>query len=52
MTDERYFRVTLSEESHRVVLMALKMLNAGDEESAAENEGTIQEFINTTEEVR
>jgi hypothetical protein len=52
MSEARYFRVTLSEEQHRVVEQAIRDLRAGDEESEAENEALLKAFLETTEEVK
>lgn len=51
MPQPRYFRVTLSEEQHRVVEQAIRDLRAGDEESDAENQALLKAFLETTEAV-
>lgn len=50
-TDERFFRLVLSEPQLAVVELALETLNAGDEDSAAETTETLA-AVHAAEEVK
>lgn len=52
---DRHFKVTVSEKTHGLIETLLRQLvddhAAGDEDSHAENEAALSEFLETTEEV-